>query len=275
MKKLLLICCLFFLSCHSHTGKNVQYDSIERGAQKQKLVQSELDSIPNYSYYLGLINHDMGGEATGFFVKRNGRLYLISNYHVFTGQNTVTKLKSNHFDSLSFVYQKLDGSAQATSISIKEISKNSKSHYFYEYPDIYCYDVTDKIPGNNVFSIEKYMIDIPSKKIVPTDIISIGFGISKKDVMHPVWYHFKIYNAIYDTLNIIYEKNRVVLKNSYLLTPQIETGMSGSPVFYIYSGKIVFGGILSSDFESNHTTLVVKPIELTKLLNAISIQPQF
>jgi hypothetical protein len=56
-----------------------------------KMTESKYTPISLSSYYLSIRYNDIElGTATGFFIKRNEKLYLITNWHVVSGRNAET-----------------------------------------------------------------------------------------------------------------------------------------------------------------------------------------
>jgi len=229
------------------------------------------DSLSKYSYPLILFG-DSTGHATGFFIKNKKRIFLVSNYHVFTGQNTIKKIKTtSNYKTLNFSYTIKKNLKKLCTINLVDIAYNSNSYYFYEHPDIYCYDVTDKLKDGFVNSIEKFMTPLRSKNEASIDMFAIGYTFKNETFIEEI-VHFKPIYTIYDTIQMSSgppDNKIVTLKNSYYLGNQSIGGMSGAPVFYQYSNGIMFGGVISSHFKSSNTTLIVKPIEVLKTIDSL------
>jgi hypothetical protein len=141
------------------------------------------DLYVKYSYFLYSKTPvpNMVSQATGFFIRRKNHLFLVTNYHAFTGKSTMDKSISRDFININFIYQSKTGNKLCT-INIRDIVKKSKAYLFYEYPDLYCYDVTKNIPDNKVYSIETFIKPIHPKSESPNDIFAIGYGNSRKDL---------------------------------------------------------------------------------------------
>lgn len=159
-------------------------------------------------------------------------------------------------------------------LDLKKIREESKSYYYYEYPDIYVYEVTNKIPNYAViFSIEKFIKPFLSN-VVPEKIISIGLVHELGHTSYKQM-QFKLSKYPYDKIKI---PNHLtgeghILTNSYYLEGQSMIGTSGAPVFYLYNNKgeqeIIFAGVISSHIPQLNITTVVKPTEVIKFVDSI------
>lgn len=271
---LYLISTLSLIGCnnspHDNNGDSFIIQPTGSGVSVNKSYE---DTLAKYSYGLAVEKKDSpntGGMATGFFIRNKKRIYLVSNYHVFTAQNTATKQSSgNKFDSISFFYQTINKIVRMYSINVEKIIQKSVPIYYYEHPDLYVYDLTGKLPSDAViYSIENF-IDPNFKGGDAEEIFSIGFAGINSGI--PTLLKFNATQFPYDTVTVFFKdlNKQVTMTNSYLLNNPSVEGMSGSPVFYNFSvngtHKIIFGGVISTHTK-NGLTVVVKPSELMKLL---------
>ena len=280
MNKLILLFMVTFAltGCiNKNNHKSANEDSLENTAKSQISKYTPSDSLGKYSYIMILFYKGKPyTNGTGFFIKKRNRLFLVSCYHGFAGQNTSLKIpNSPQADSLQFIYETQSLNTAKYNIDLREIKAHSKSYYFFEYPDIYVYELTGKLrPDALINSIENFITEIPKKEIMPIDIFAMGFGDTDK--RNETEIKFKLKNTVYDDEKILYGPNKikVIVKNSYFLEPKCVGGMSGSPVFYEYSNSnnFIFGGVISSHFEDTNTTLVVKPAEVTKKIDLMLLQ---
>jgi hypothetical protein len=198
----------------------------------------------------------------------------VSNFHVFTSQNTVTKKPhEDQYDSLVVI---LHGNpTYFLHLSLKKIREASKPCFWFEYPDIYVYDITKALPANAIVnSVENFIKKAPSKSSTPIDIVSSGYTA---DYLTPKTFHFKLRAPVPDTTKIALPHNfkRVDVANSYFVSSMGAPGLSGAPVFHIYNkvvnnhriNEIIFGGVYSSHISTMNYSVIVKPKELTKLIN--------
>ena len=239
---------------------------------------SGADSLEKYSYELiplinGVIDGTKNGGATGFFIRQNNRLFLVSAYHVFTLNNTANKQKNSteKYDTLAIRYKKIgEAIFSYDTIDIREIKKKNPPVFYYEYPDIYAYEI--KLPSNAIINTINSFIDTAiSSRIKEKYIVSYGYP---SDSNKPTGMYFKFLTPIYqDSIQISPDgKIFLQLKNSYIVKPESVPGMSGAPVFINYNkeinnvqiNKTIFGGVIST--HANGNTVVVKPTELYILL---------
>jgi hypothetical protein len=273
--------CLLFLICllGCNNDKEQTPEQVETQFHKNhpelypsKQIQTLMNPMAKYSYPVIALNKNIdspGKQATVFFIKKDNRTFLIGSYHVFANQNTANKTKdmSEKFDSLEIM--STSPPVLQYYIDVKKIIRESKSYYFYEQPDIYVYEVTDKLPSNfTVYSIDK-MIDPKFNAASPLEIFSIGYGQSGDGMIAKI--NFSLSGMPYDTSVFTYGfvGNNVKMTNSYFLSNKSIGGMSGSPVFFNYNGSLVFGGVISTHFDSNNTTVIVKPSEVMKKIDKL------
>jgi len=238
-----------------------------------------IDTLAKYSYLLKMFsNGKLRSNGTGFFIKKNKRLFLVSNYHIFTSQNTTEKKPLPiEFDSLVLVYKRYPDVKDVYTIDLRKIRQESKSYFFFEYPDIYVYELTSLLhPQAIIYSIENMIKPIPEKNVSPIDVFAIGYG-GKFALYQEEIFHFTLSTSIYDSVKLAYGPNHLnaIVTNTYWASPKAEGGMSGSPVFFKYSTPngtasieyITFGGVISSDFKISNKEAIVKPDEVTKIIN--------
>jgi hypothetical protein len=215
-------------------------------------------------------NNIKAGSANGFFIRKNGSLFLITNYHVFAGKNTMDKKDNDQqFDTLKFAYSETNGNLRFGSIILKDINAKSKNYYFFEHPDIYVYKLSNEFYNNqDIRSIEKFMNPIHKGTDYPNNIWCYSTVNGALKIMN-----FQLYNTAFDNFKMQYGPQRldIELKNSYFLTPQGEQGMSGTPVFYEYynTKEFVFGGVVSSQIPLLNVELIVKPDEVIKMVDSL------
>ena len=265
MLKIFVISFMFF-NCSSIDLNNTPI--------KYSNIAQQIDSLSKYSYKLDVLLANVHvGSGTGFFVRYKKKLLLISNYHVFTGQNTMTKSQYKlKFNIISFKFKTKDNKSFTHLINVSSIIEKSKSYFFYEYPDLYIYDLTKLIPKNaEINSVEKFIK--PSFNLgTPYEIVSIGFTPNKDKIADLFQLNMQSSLKRFDTTFMLYGPQRTVVKmtNSYILLNMSKGGLSGAPVFAKYktvkNDSIVFAGVISSTFPELKGTLIVKPLEVIKLI---------
>jgi hypothetical protein len=226
------------------------------------------EELKKYSYLLNFmgtgekIGYTDGG-ATGFFIKHNNHTYLVSNYHVFTNQNTMTKRQNKErYDSIGIAFA-MNDDFMWYAIDVREIVKNSKSYYYYEYPDVYVYPIDDIVNYFRVNYINEFVDSIPNN-VTPDEVIIYGYP---EDTKEPSLLLSQMTANFYDTVDF-YDKGHLhMLHNTYFTKPASRGGYSGSPVFLRFKEKVVFGGILSSHTPKavgteEGVSFIIKPFEI-------------
>jgi len=123
------------------------------------------------------------GNASGFFVRKGKRLYLVTCFHVFTGLDSWSGNDKGPYDSISVRYY--DNEKRIQFFTIKSPSDGFDFRNFKQYPDIHFYEVTGSLPPNAIiYSIEKF-IDIArqTKSFNSRQLISYQFSRSEDDVI--------------------------------------------------------------------------------------------
>jgi hypothetical protein len=256
---------IFLLSCNGVDVNQNAQDSlhIDSLAAKHPISSDELVSLfRKYSYVLFLKNSQEGGNATGFFIKKGARIFLISNYHVFTSTDTrLKKWGPSQYDSLKFTYPALTDVGKGA-VDLRNIYKTNGPIFDYQRADIYAYDVSNILKKDAIInSIEGYIKPIPKNRN-PKRIFTVGYGENASVIQLPI-YFFSLKNNIGDTSMQMYSDGLHEVSNSYLLTPASSHGMSGSPVFYQFGDNIdsiFFAGVISS--HAGNVTMVVTPTEV-------------
>jgi hypothetical protein len=270
-----------FLSVHCNTNKSeLSHNAIDSSLESPK-QKKPFDSLSKYSYLIGLYSSGkIDHVATGFFIKKASRLFFVSCNHVFTCQDCLNKKPYPFkFDSLKIFYNGYIDSVHAVAVDLRQIQKNSRPFYVDEEPDIYVYEISqDLIHEGAIYSIEKFLVPTLNISQVPNDVFSFGYGDTKSDNLDErTYFHFALQNTVDrpDTFYFGPEARMFVLKNSYLAIGQTTSGMSGSPVFWriqkLNSGqpneRLIFGGVISSHFARANKELIVRPEEVTRLID--------
>jgi hypothetical protein len=123
------------------------------------------------------------GNASGFFVRKNKRLYLVTCSHVFTGLDSWSGNDKGPYDSIKVRYY--DNEERIQFFTIKSPSDGFDFMNFKQDPDIHFYEVTGSLSKNAmIYSIEKF-IDIARQKksFDSRQLISFQFSRSEDDVI--------------------------------------------------------------------------------------------
>jgi len=120
------------------------------------------DSLARYSYLLygsTELNHPKnativrGQQATGFFIKKDSRIYFITAKHAVTNYVANGDTRNNYPDSFN-VYAHYDDPFHYISIPAIWSSDSSALNGGLKDTDVFCYDVTHKLKGMRVSIIE-------------------------------------------------------------------------------------------------------------------------
>jgi len=227
---------------------------------------------PDFKKYilpLGVIynNGQTVSQATGFVIKKNKKIFLVTNYHVISGFNTVDTGRIFTPERLEIIFTDKKQKPEVKSIDLTKIIKPFRHYYFFEKPDIFCLDITHLISDDIQYTpIEDFIQNIPNEAIKPDSVFTIGIQDGNQVVLE----YFINNNVSFKPKSFSYNGRNIVLKNSYFLSNSIAPGMSGSPVFFQYGNKYIFAGVASSHFQTENITLVVKPQEVLKLIDSLS-----
>lgn len=167
--------------------------------------------------------------ATGFFYKKGGQLYLVSNWHVFSGRNTYTG-QSAHSDKMSipdevrlFIHQRTMPNFEEAKLPLFDEGKPT----WFQHPKGQDVDVA-ALPVRVPDSLCAYELPRPSDQdmslTVGSDVFVLGFplGLAPHKVL-PVW---KRASVATEPVLDIYK-----LPMFWIDTATRE-GMSGAPVIH-------------------------------------------
>lgn len=246
----------------------------------------ERDSLYKYSYFIYGDNSSTSIEkGTGFFIKKNHKIYLVTANHVLTGWNVFKKYKEVPYPDTMYVrlYNKITLQPDFIPIPIVDFKARNYGFYLFEKPDICFYEL--KIPDYDiVYSVEK-LVEKYQDKIEVDELIVYGFpivdsritkfdlirlapekGIGKIHTDKNDSGMFKWDNTYLDTINYI---------GTASLNQRIGPGDSGAPVFLQSKNskhkEIIFGGLVSGGGSVGDSVAmyIVKPLLIKKMLNKI------
>lgn len=233
---------------------------------------TDTSKLPKYSYLIyGYSSSGNSVQATGFFVKKLNRTYLVTACHVVNGWFFASFDKKGSYPDTLFVKVGLKGTQRDTALAI-DISKLK-----YTKADPYSHDIYFiplEIPPNCVInSLESCIRKFSPISKTPEIIFVYGFVID---------------DQILSTrqINELIPKKAIVRLpdwNSYACSPlvyevayygdDLGAGDSGAPVYFINENSgsnhsftgLQFGGLLFGGNRAKHRALVIRP-ELVKVL---------
>jgi hypothetical protein len=239
--------------------------------------QSE-ESLSKYSYLIyGSVNSKTLEKGTGFFIRNNGKLFLLTANHVLTGWDCNHYYHKSPFPDTMYVRVNRLNSADFDfiPINISKFKRIDFNYYYYQKPDICIYEMS--LPKTDtVYSIEKLLMR-GSVHAVDTNIVAYGFPIipakTKNDIIltHPTfakataisvssnvkeWRHPE--SGIIDSINY---------QASIISEYQISGGFSGAPVFLKSQFGYFFAGVINGG--TDKAIIIVRPrfIYMVKPLN--------
>lgn len=219
-------------------------------------VKQKEDTLSKYSYLLIYTEKDPNtvgnfiptpSHATCFFIRRNGKLYLVSAYHVLTNYDLYAgKPYDKKVDA--FFVRYFDSVGKPSGIFVPVQPLKSMFAFFLTLPDI-CIYRCDSLAfiNKNIKSIESMVEPLTLKANSKTKIKIISFGFPVDDTTKfnsPDEFILKSTPQKYiglmaDTSSI--QPGLKVNKNFNdwysTVTPLLINGRSGSPVFLQYTKK--------------------------------------
>ncbi|PWT96806.1 MAG: hypothetical protein C5B52_14875 [Bacteroidetes bacterium] len=253
----------------------------------QKPKRTALDSLSDYSYFLfgvkgGYFNKKSGTEAefyfgTGFFVKQDQKVFLVSAKHVLTPCNIVDSSRDDDFPDSLYVRIKSRKTKRYMLYPIRIKMDSVQCRPYYQEADAYAYEI--KNPSKYfINSVEKFVVDDVADSSIESEaytcgypnVVSLNFEelmknkpkISKIKLASKLNMVLVLGDGIYDTINYFANLDSGVLRS----------GNSGSPVFFQdkKDGKFIFGGLLSRGSTHTHETYFVKPKEVIEKIREVN-----
>ena len=242
------------------------------------------DSLKKYSYLIsGIINDHSANIGTGFFIRSDTNLYLISAGHVLTGWNAIKGEWDKNYPDSFFIKLKdrTTGDDILCAINVKAYKKKLVPFSVWSKPDIFIYKV--KNPSSYIInSIENLIVDTVSSYLKEINRV-FGYGFAS-------YTHFSDFDSLlhltptlidastvmkYGEMQNIRENN---LPDSmhFIIAPVLPwknnfgRGASGAPVF-IYSeklGRFIFGGVIIAANNKGTFDIVIRFEKFWDFFNA-------
>ena len=242
------------------------------------------DSLRKYSYLIsGIVNDHSVNIGTGFFIKSDTSVYLISASHVLSGWNAIKEEWQKDYPDSFYIKltDRTTGDDILCLINVKAYKKKLVPFSIWNKPDIFVYKV--KNPSSYIInSIESLIVDTVGSCL--NDINRVfGYGFAS-------YTHFPDFRSLlhltptlidastvmrYDSLPNIRENN---LPDSmhFIITPvspwknNFGRGASGAPVF-IYSeklGRFIFGGVVIAVNNKGMFDIVIRSEKFWNFFNS-------
>jgi hypothetical protein len=180
-------------------------------------------------------NKQFQGPATGFFYRKDGVLFLVSNWHVFAGRDPSDgqPLHSSCFppDEIAFTFCKQGSSGIEWQWQTFQVSNDDGIADWWQHPELgQKVDVAVARIPNELESLQEFSAETPGSQIqlrAGQDVFVLGYpsGITKQGFV-PLWKRASIASEPgHDT-----DDGKVIL-----IDTATREGMSGSPVLAIDS----------------------------------------
>jgi hypothetical protein len=218
------------------------------------------DSLRKYSYLIfGIINDHSANIGTGFFIKSDTNLYLISAGHVLTGWDAMREEWDKNYPDRFYIKltDRTTGDDILCSINVKAYKKKLVPFSVWSKPDIFIYKVRN--PSSYVInSIENLIVDTVASYLNEINRV-FGYGFASyshfsdfRSLLHltPTLIDASTMMSYGEMPNI--RENNLPDSMHFTIAPvfpcknNFGKGASGTPVF-IYSEKLcrfIFGGVV-------------------------------
>jgi hypothetical protein len=249
----------------------------------------DVNELKQYSYLvLGLNNvRDSSGfmrfddyPATCFFVRQNGKLFIVSAKHVFTSWDYDSNKRRIYPDTLSVRLYNPEGIVfQFIKFSIKQFN-DSITGQANNDPDVFPIEFNDT-GFFQINSIEKFIK--PIQKNLIDSIYTFGYpanislhgGENLKKFMNQS--ASLTYGVLSQDFDLPLTFNRAIEYTQYGFgrnNSDTKKGCSGSPVFIKLKGtnEFIFGGIFSRASNTPPLGFAVKPEYLAQKINTLLIR---
>jgi len=163
----------------------------------------------NATSYLALLHGEQNHltDGSGFFWRSaSGRIFLVSNWHVFSGYtpdgHSLRKDGARPDRVIMFVYKQLnkpekeggDYDMQYTALSVQLCEPDYSKPTWLEHPelgrkiDVAALDVTDVVAGYHVFAANEIEADVVMEPTVSQDVFIVGFPFGQiTGAPAPIW----------------------------------------------------------------------------------------
>ena len=231
------------------------------------------DNFQDYSYLLFLgkkhaQSNSINGIGTGFFIREDNKLYLVSAEHVLTGNDPfrVIRVDSLSPDFLVFYYNKTNDSDKGfENLLLDSIKKTHPPRKIEDHADLITYPIN--LPANAQIKSIEGTISPSTELNVGDSVFFWGFPKVKAQPDSNTMYYYQ------NPHPIKYNGVVVGLNDSlyYASIPDTKQGASGSPVFVkkIIKGRdrFYFVGVLCAGSELSEMAFFVKYKQVLRLIN--------
>jgi hypothetical protein len=235
------------------------------------------DTLEKYSYLIIGLNTKEITNSSGFFIRdTSNKLFLVSAYHVFTGCDIFPDtLQGNRADTLKVWYTDTLGRYTFAKLPLTT-HKNKPCKSVALLPDIDTMEVTAWFRDGRIYSIE-HMAPHYWKEFAGVRrkdrVVCYGFSQDDPAKFPPKEGDPQVKPAGYTSrVKEVPDSIRQLIGQTYIAVhPAYKEGFSGAPLFMIRSDsthkrRMEFAGIQSGNSEDNSLGLIVRGVELGRLL---------
>lgn len=237
------------------------------------------DTLQKYSYLIILMRKDGRhherdlpyGHGTGFFLRKDKRLYLISARHLFSNCDPINRKRRGYEPvAIKIWYQNSLGKPASQLVPVPEYKIRSRCDLAYVIPDVDTMDVSDYVTDGQINAIDSFMPDYSEfRSLSPGDtVVAFGYshepGTSDSLDRYPDLSPVRFISYSKELPNDQKPPVREQMSISYYsIGPGLPHGVSGAPVFRISSEGtnrtiVEFSGIQSSTRDDREFSYIVK-----------------
>jgi hypothetical protein len=220
------------------------------------------DSLKKYTYLIVKISSDSlyhSAVASGFFIRKNNKLYFVSNYHVFANYDMINgKIVAANLDRM---FIRISGQPYEIKINLDSLTKRHLDYKFYNHPDVFSIEINDLSSTDLINTVENF-INKAASPDSSSELVSWGFSNHSEEHIDTLTPKKKIGKLAYPfNINPIIRRENKKIRDSINYYPNMKTehGDSGSPFFYKQNGKMIFAGVVSSGSQTMPQTIIVRP----------------
>lgn len=238
----------------------------------------ENDNLSKYSYFVFTIKDENNTEqGTGFFLKKDNRLFFVTTAHFIGSWDSKNNKPYAHIMDSFYLRLYKEGHVEPffISIDVKEIRKEIKKGYAFEFPDLYIMEFNNSDNYQiNYIEIEQNIYPVKP----PITSLTI-FGFPVIDSVNDINVYVRLPPSK-STGTITANYSKIVTwaefnKSDYLnyqiniIEGVTKKGISGSPVFMKLPNidKMVFGGMVILGDEISQLFFALRPEVIIDALN--------
>jgi hypothetical protein len=248
---------------------------LPRGVSGQGQI-TDTSSLDKYTYLIyGKTRSACVVQATGFLVKKNNQVYLVTACHVINGWRFESFEKEDSYPDTLFLRVNLKNTDSSTFVPI-DISKIKNIKSKADWPDVYFYKL-NLSSQFKIYTLDDLIHQKEEATRVPTEVLIYGFQIGDVDFERSKFLRLKPQKAIaHFPDKDAYACSPIVYDVGYAGNT-LGPGNSGSPVYFIYEShanvrkqiKLRFGGLLFAGNAPAHSASVIRPEVIKNLLMAL------